>query len=391
MGSTCAYTSRQSENAPSRLTLSRTSKQSPITSYMQADMCELSEEPSAISVTPQDFLVIRLLGVGGFGKVYLVEFIESQVRYAMKVLSKKSIKKKKQVVHTITERKILSKNSSPFLVKLQFAFQTMSHLYMVMDLAPGGELVTHIRKHGHFCQEWVQFYIAEVASGLNWLHERGIIYRDLKPENILLSADGHVLLADFGLCKPGVACASQAFSICGTPEYISPEVLKGAGYDKSVDYWGLGVLLYVMICGCMPFNHQDRQNPSSILNTLTLCKLTFKHWVSPEARSLISSLLQVNVSLIQPLRRLTSFYTLQTHDFFTGLDWAAVVRKSLTPPIIPCSGSELDPANFTYNTQTDNIESSISDETEMSANGFAVNYQNFSFRRRETSTRSSEI
>jgi len=353
---------------------------------MSPDECELSEDTSVLTVTPQDFLVIRLLGLGGFGKVYLVEYLETQRRYAMKVLSKIAIRKKNQVVHTITERKILSKNSSPFLVKLHFAFQTASHLYMVMDLAPGGELVTHIRKHGYFSQDWVRFYAAEVASGLNWLHERGIIYRDLKPENILLSADGHVLLADFGLCKPGLACAAQAFSICGTPEYISPEVLKGGGYDKSVDYWGLGVLLYVMLCGCMPFNHQDRYDPVSILTTLTMCRLTFKPWVKPEARSLIISLLQVN-----PIKRLTSFVELQNHEFFSGIDWTTVTAKHLTPPIVPCTGSELDPSNFTYNTQLDNVESSGNEETDMAASGFAVNYENFSFRRKENiSNRSSE-
>lgn len=377
--------SRQTDASSSRTTLSRISKEQPLTSYSQT---ELTAEHSVHSVSPQDFLVNSLLGVGGFGKVYLVEFLETQQRYAMKVLSKASIKKKNQVGHIVTERRILSKNSSPYLVKLQFAFQTVSHLYMVMDLAPGGELVTHIRKHGRFPQDWVQFYIAEIASGLNWLHERGIIYRDLKPENILLSADGHVLLADFGLCKPG---ASHAFSVCGTTEYISPEVLRGLGYDKSVDYWGLGVLLYVMLCGCMPFNHTNRTDPTLILNTLTLSRLMFKPWVSEEARALITSLLQVNVSSRQPIKRLTRYSAFKTHEFFRGFDWNAIDTRSLAPPISPCTGSELDPSNFTYNTQTDNIEGIGTEETEMAANGFAVNYENFSFRRRDTAGTASEI
>jgi serine/threonine protein kinase len=334
--------------------------------------------------------VIKLLGVGAFGKVYLVEFLETSKRYAMKVLSKTSVKKKKQVLHTLTERKVLSKNSSPFLVKLQFAFQTRSHLYMVMDLASGGELVAHIRKHSYFPQDWCQFYAAEVASSLNWLHERGIIYRDLKPENILLSSDGHVLLADFGLCKPGVGRAAQAFSVCGTPEYIAPEVLKGLGYDKSVDYWGLGVVLYVMLCGCMPFLHRDRNDTGMILNTITLAKLTFQPWVSPEAKALVLDLLVVNVRPSQPLQRLTSFQDLQAHRFFAGVDWSLVDSKRSTPPIVPCHESELDPDNFTYNSQIDvNIDMS-SDDSEIEASGFAVDYKNFSFRRNMTSSRVSD-
>jgi serine/threonine protein kinase len=343
-----------------------------------------------LHVSPQDFLVIKLLGVGAFGKVYLVEFLETSKRYAMKVLSKTSVKKNRQVLHTLTERKVLSKNSSPFLVKLQFAFQTSSHLYMVMDLASGGELVAHIRRHSYFPQDWCQFYAAEVVSGLNWLHEHGIIYRDLKPENTLLSSDGHVLLADFGLCKPGVERAAQAFSVCGTPEYIAPEVLKGLGYDRSVDYWGLGVVLYVMLCGCMPFLHSDRNDAGKILNTITLAKLSFQPWVSAEARALVLDLLAINVRPSQPLQRLTSYQALQAHPFFAGVDWSLVDSKRSTPPIVPCHGSELDPDNFTYSSQIDDNSEMSADESENEVSGFAVDYQGFSFRRCNTSSSVSD-
>lgn len=275
------------------------SKRRPSTAYIQSPLSDVSTEPEHFStaVTTQDFGVQQLLGVGGFGKVYLVVHLPSGKKYAMKVLSKKLIRELKQITHTINERQILSKNSCPFLVRLHYAFQTPDKLFMVMDFAAGGELFMHIRESNYLTEERSKFYAAEILVALDWLHRKGVVYRDLKPENVLLDKDGHIKLSDFGLSKTGVDSNMQAFSICGTPEYMAPEILQGQGHDSAVDYWSFGSLIYTMLAGSSPFRHAERENRLAILRSLKETKVPMKYWFSTEAVDLIGRLLTVDVRL----------------------------------------------------------------------------------------------
>lgn len=191
----------------------------------------------------------------------------------MKVLSKESVIayiynnliRRKQYDHTLAERRILEAAAHPFLVKyylyylysLRFAFQSRTKLYMVLDFFNGGELYTYLTK-GKFSEERARFYAAEIALGLHHLHDSGIIYRDLKPENLLLDCDGHIRITDFGLSKENVE-GNTVRSICGTPEYLAPEVLRKQPYGKGVDWWSLGTLIYEMISGLPPFYDKNRQ------------------------------------------------------------------------------------------------------------------------------------
>lgn len=194
-------------------------------------------------LTPADFEYMKLIGRGTFGRVFQVRKKDTKRIYAMKVLSKREIAIKKEVTHTMGERKILEKSlDCPFLVGLKFSFQSDTELYFVTDYKSGGELFWHLQREGRFTEERARFYIAELVLALEHLHKYDIVYRDLKPENILLDATGHVALCDFGLSKPDLGNGQLTNTFCGTTEYLAPEVLLDeSGYSKLVDFWSLGV------------------------------------------------------------------------------------------------------------------------------------------------------
>lgn len=183
----------------------------------------------------KDYKIMRVLGKGAFGTVYLVRHKESGGLMAMKTLSKADLIKKNQMDNTKAEKEILSKIRSPFIVNLFSAFQTKQKLYLVLEYMAGGELFFHLKKSRTFDEERVRFYAAQVLLGIESLHKQGIIYRDLKPENVLMDLTGNLKIADFGLSKK----ANKADTFCGTPEYLAPELLKGELHDRSVDWWSL--------------------------------------------------------------------------------------------------------------------------------------------------------
>ena len=194
-------------------------------------------------LTPADFEYLKLIGRGTFGRVFQVRKKDTRRIYAMKVLSKREIAIKKEVTHTMGERRILEKSlDCPFLVGLKFSFQSELELYFVTDYKSGGELFWHLQREGRFTEDRARFYIAELVLALEHLHKYDIVYRDLKPENILLDATGHVALCDFGLSKPDLGAGQLTNTFCGTTEYLAPEVLLDeSGYSKLVDFWSLGV------------------------------------------------------------------------------------------------------------------------------------------------------
>lgn len=208
-----------------------------------------------------DFEFLRMIGKGTFGRVFQVRKKDTKRIYAMKVLSKREIIAKKEVQHTIGERKILQRSSEcPFLLGLKFSFQSETELFLVMDFKSGGELFHHLQKEGRFTEDRARFYAAEITLAFEYLHKYHIVYRDLKPENILLDATGHIVLCDFGLSKPDLPSNALTNTFCGTTEYLAPEVLlDDHGYSQTVDFWSLGVLLFEMCCGWSPFYAEDTQ------------------------------------------------------------------------------------------------------------------------------------
>lgn len=191
-----------------------------------------------------DFEFLRTLGTGSFGRVHLVRSAHNKRYYAIKVLRKAHVVKMKQVEHANNEHSVLSMVRHPFLINLWGTFQDNSFLFMVMDFVPGGELFTLLRHSRRFPAPVAKFYTAEVALAIDFLHQNDIIYRDLKPENILIGADGHLKIIDFGFAKH---TRDMCWTLCGTPDYLAPEVISSRGYNKSVDWWSLGVLLFEML------------------------------------------------------------------------------------------------------------------------------------------------
>jgi len=286
-----------------------------------------SEGTPGKKVTVEDFTFLKVLGKGSFGKVVMVEKKNTGSIYAMKILRKDAIKKRNQKLHTKAERDILQNMDSPFIVQMHYAFQSATKLYLIMDFMNGGELFFHLRKERKFNQSRARFYAAEIILALEHLHSKGVIYRDLKPENILMDSEGHIKICDFGLSKQGVEGEVKAYTFCGTPEYLAPEILKGIGHDKAVDYWSLGALLYEMLSGAPPFYSRDR---NQMFKNILEKPVEMKGYFSSEASSLLSALL-----VVQPAKRLSNPLEIKKHEFFRGVDWQKLAKKQLKPPFKP--------------------------------------------------------
>ncbi|ETM03470.1 AGC protein kinase [Phytophthora nicotianae] len=296
------------------------------------------------NVSLQDFKMIQVIGRGSFGKVVLVGHKTTKKLYAMKILSKENIVKRKQVEHTRTERRVLGCTRHPFIVGLHYAFQTAQRLYFVLDYCPGGELFYHLSRMKKLPEHMACFYAAEITLALEHLHGLGVVYRDLKPENILLTKDGHIKLADFGLAKEGIRDGVNGTnSLCGTPEYLPPEILDRLGHGTAVDWWNLGMVLYEMLTGLPPWYTNDRKK---LFERLRSARLHFPPYVSRRAEALIRQLLNRN-----PAERLGSkgAHQVKNHLFFESIDWAKLAKKQATPPFRPCHSAMNDgeaPLNF---------------------------------------------
>ena len=278
-----------------------------------------------------DFEMVRVLGKGSFGKVILCRKKDTRKLYAIKVLKKRHILKKKQVRHARTERSVLEYLDHPFIVKLHYAFQTGEKLHFVIDYLPGGELFFHLGKHGRFDERLGRFYSAEIALALGHLHSHKVVYRDLKPENILLDSDGHIKLADFGLSKEQIASSTQGSnSFCGTPEYLAPEVLNRSGHGTAVDWWSLGALLYEMLTGLPPWYSQDKRK---LFASIQRSELRFPNYVSPGAQEILQALLERDASA--RLGSNEDVEEVKAHQFFQGIDWEALLQKRIRSPFIP--------------------------------------------------------
>lgn len=220
-------------------------------SQQQQDYDDIINEnqKSAGTVSKKDFEMISVIGKGSYGKVMLVKKIDTGQLYALKVLKKAEIIRRNQVEHTMTERRILENIRHPFVVKMDYAFQSDSKLFFVLEYCPGGELFFYLSQIGRFKEDAARFYASNILLALHHLHSQNILYRDLKPENVLVAGDGYVKVADFGLSKENIVGHNEAKSICGTAEYLAPEILQRMGHGKASDWWSFGGIIYEMLCG----------------------------------------------------------------------------------------------------------------------------------------------
>jgi len=212
--------------------------------FSTSDFIELKNK----NINIDSFETIAVIGRGTFGKVLLVKAKESTTMYAMKQIRKDLIVQMHQVDHIQSEREILGNLEFPFIIKMHYAFQTKKKLFFVFNYVKGGELFHHLSKCQYFDEERARFYSAELLVTLEYLHSKNVVYRDIKPENILLDDTGNIILTDFGLSKR-LPLKSRTNSLCGTAEYMAPEIIKGESYGHSVDYWALGILIFEMLTG----------------------------------------------------------------------------------------------------------------------------------------------
>uniref|UniRef100_A0A452FT42 non-specific serine/threonine protein kinase n=1 Tax=Capra hircus TaxID=9925 RepID=A0A452FT42_CAPHI len=231
----------------------------------------------------------------------------------------------------------------PSLTALKYSFQTHDRLCFVMEYANGGELFFHLSRERVFPEDRARFYGAEIVSALDYLHsEKNVVYRDLKLENLMLDKDGHIKITDFGLCKEGIKDGATMKTFCGTPEYLAPEVLEDNDYGRAVDWWGLGVVMYEMMCGRLPFYNQDHEK---LFELILMEEIRFPRTLSPEAKSLLSGLLKKD-----PKQRLgggsEDAKEIMQHRFFASIVWQDVYQKKLSPPFKPQVTSETDTRYF---------------------------------------------
>jgi len=300
-----------------------------------------------------DFQLLKVVGKGSFGKVMMVRKKDDGKIYAMKVLKKKALVKRKQVVHTKTERRVLARIDHPFIVSLRFSFQTPAKLYMILDFFNGGELFFHLKREGRFGESRARFYSGEILLALEFLHNKDIVYRDLKPENILLDQDGHIKITDFGLSKDSLDGDKLTHTFCGTPEYLAPEVLLQQGHGKAVDWWSFGTLLYEMMTGLPPFYDQ---NLRLMYEKIQFAPVVPPKYFSKNAKTLFFGLLERD-----PAKRLGSgprdAKEIREHGFYKPINFDKLFKKEIKPLFKPQVESILDTSNvedeFTMETPQD--------------------------------------
>lgn len=305
-----------------------------------------------------DFEPLKVIGRGAYGEVRLVQKKDTGHVYAMKILKKSEMLAREQVAHVRAERDILEKADNPWVVKMFYSFQDSINLYLIMEFLPGGDLMTLLMKKEILTHEQTQFYIAECLLAIDSIHQIGFIHRDIKPDNLLLDDRGHVKLSDFGLCtglkkahsteyyrqltpskanpsdftnSPGPIHDSKrkrehwqknrrqlAYSTVGTPDYIAPEVFLNKGYQKTVDWWSLGVIMYECLIGYAPFcSDTNTETYHKIMSWQTTLEFPVETPITNEARSLIQSLCCHSRDRLGK----ESVDEIKKHSFFNNVDW----------------------------------------------------------------------
>ncbi|GAA5917391.1 hypothetical protein JCM8208_006472 [Rhodotorula glutinis] len=308
---------------------------------------EFRHRGEELGLTLGDFDMLDTLGTGTFGRVLLARLRTSPNRpnqtqphyFAMKVLEKNTVVRLRQVEHVNSERSTLAHVRHPFVVNLFCTFQDEANLYMLLEYVQGGELFSHLRRAQRFSADVARFYTANIILVLENLHAQDIIYRDLKPENLLIDSTGHIKVTDFGFAK---YVPERTWTLCGTPEYLAPEIITATGHGAAADWWALGVLLFELLAGYPPF---FADNPLEIYEKILAGRYGVPRHIDPLAKDLIGRLLTDDLT-----KRLGNLkggaQDVKNHPWFEGVDWESLARKEIRAPIIPLTTNPGDVSNY---------------------------------------------
>jgi len=349
--------------AKSKATLARLSREDfekllgPLKVLLERETSQVRAEISHDGTTPErmrleDLRVLRILGTGAFGKVKLVQ--HKDTAYALKCLRKSEVVQHGQQEHVKNELAILMRVKHPLIMRLDGTFKDDVNVYLLSELIQGGELFRRLSMVDQLSNGDARFYASNVISCLQYLHDHDIVYRDLKPENLLFDATGYLKLVDFGCAK---ILGGRTFTLCGSPEYVAPEVLLGKGYGTGVDIWALGVLVYEMAVGFSPFNPSQDLAPMQVCQNIIQAKLSFpRSFTNAALEDFIRGLLTVD-----PTRRLgmlaQGWEDVKRHPWFDGFDWAEMEAKTMAAPWVPQLEGDLDASCFDEVEDVDDYES----------------------------------
>ncbi|KYN01017.1 PREDICTED: cAMP-dependent protein kinase catalytic subunit PRKX [Cyphomyrmex costatus] len=300
------------------------------------------EEPPRYDI--DDLEIIKTIGTGTFGRVVLCRHHGTFL--ALKILSMVDVIRLKQVEHLRNEITILKEVKHPFIVNMLWNSRDEARVYMLLEFVAGGELFSYLRAAGRFAGPTSCFYAAEIVCALDYLHSKHIVYRDLKPENLLLDSQGHLKITDFGFSKK---LTDRTWTLCGTPEYLAPEIIQSKGHNKAVDWWALGVLIYEMLAGYPPFFDD---NPFGIYEKILSGRIEWPKHMDPIAKDLIKKLL-----IADRTKRLGNMRQgaedVKRHRWFKLVEWPLVPQRALTPPIRPRVKTPGDASCFDDYPETD--------------------------------------
>lgn len=270
------------------------------------------------------------VGTGTFGRVRVVKIKGSEDRspFALKIMKKSEVIRLKQVEHVKAEKEILLSIAHPFIVNLLTVFQDEKRLCMLLEYVNGGELFSYLRKEGRLPNDDAAFYAGEIILAFQYLHSIHIVYRDLKPENLLIDSDGHMKITDFGFAK---VVEDRTWTLCGTPEYLAPEIIQSKGHGKPVDWWALGVLIYEMLAGYPPFYDE---NPFGIYQKVLAGKIEFPRHFDVKVKDLIKRLLTPDRAKRFGCLK-NGAEDIKKHKWYKGFDWTALGNRALKPPMVP--------------------------------------------------------
>ncbi|XP_072941846.1 ribosomal protein S6 kinase alpha-1-like [Epargyreus clarus] len=306
---------------------------------LKYDFVKNYTNPVVYEKTAEEFDQLITLGVGSFGTVFLVRDKNTFDYHAMKAIEKAVIVKKKNVKQLLFEKKILESVTFPFVIQLDFCCKDNAYIYLLLPYVAGGELFTLIKRLGNLSEPLSQFYAAQMVLALEYLHHCGVIHRDVKPENIFIEESGYIKLGDFGFCK---IIKNRTWTLCGTPEYLAPEIILSKGYTYSVDWWSLGILMYEMNAGYPPFYSSDTMK---LYGKILDGQFRTPDCMTPACKSLVKNLLDVD-----PTRRFGSLksgvFDIKSHAWFQETSWHSILHQKMVPPYMPICKNAGDYSNF---------------------------------------------